>query len=191
MVRSSTRGSGNSPKDENWIAWMEEHGGLLPIDPDEEGLAWPAMSEWDGDANNEGNPWMIPPPHNSCRGKAYVRDGDGNYIIDKASKTRIMRPCWNWPMKGSTVCLYHGGGPERVRKKAMERLLSGVDAATGELLKVALNPDTEDKVKVQAINSILDRAGLRGGVDITVDAVPEWQKMLKDMFDGKQAQAED
>lgn len=183
MVRSSDRGTGNSPKDENWIRWMEEHGGVLPIDPDEEGLAWPAMSMWSGNASDEGNPWMIPPPHKTCKGKAYVRDADGNYIID-ANKQRIMRPCWNWPMKGSTVCLFHGGGPERVRRKAMERLLSALDMTTAELVKLALNPDTEDKVKIQAINSILDRTGLRGGVEVDIQT-PGWQDVLKNLFEGK------
>ncbi|HEX7041532.1 MAG TPA: hypothetical protein VF202_15555, partial [Trueperaceae bacterium] len=156
MVRSQKRGTGNSPKDEMWIEWMQQHGGLTPIDPDEAGLPWPAMQQWDGDADNEGNPWMVPPPHKSCRGKAYVRDADGNYIMDRNGK-RIMRPCWNWPMKGTTVCIYHGGGVEKVRKGAMERLIGALDYTTAELIRLALSKKTDDKVKIQAINSILDR----------------------------------
>jgi hypothetical protein len=180
MVRSGNRGSGNSPKDEAWMKWMAENGELKAIDPDEEGLPWPAMTEWSGLSEDEGSPWQIPPEHKSCSGKAYVRDADGNYIID-ATKTRIMRPCWNWPMKGAKVCIKHGGGIERVRRGAMERLASALDATTGELIRLALSEDTEDKVKIQAINSILDRTGLKGGVEIDVN-VPGWQEALKELF---------
>jgi hypothetical protein len=180
MVRSANRGKGNSPKDEEFMEWMEEHGELKPIDPDEEGIPWPAMHEWSGDGKDEGNPWMIPPPGKRCRGKAYVRDADGNYIMD-ANKTRVMRPCYNWPMKGGVVCIKHGGGIERVRKGAMERLASALDATTGELIRLALSEETEDKVKVQAINSILDRTGLKGGVEVDIN-VPGWQEALKSLF---------
>lgn len=185
MVRSRDKGVGNTPKDEMWFQWMQEHGGLTPIDPDEAGVPWPAMHQWDGDAEDEGSPWMIPPPHRSCSGKAYVRDADGNYIMDSSTPPkRIMRPCWNWPMKGAKVCLYHGGGIERVRRGAMDRLISALDATTGELIRLALSPETEDKVKVQALNSILDRTGLKGGVDISIET-PGWQDMLKDIVAGK------
>lgn len=187
MVRSSTRGNGNSAKDDAWIAWMKEHGDLKPIDPDEEGVPWPAMSQWSGDSEDEGNPWMAPPPNHErrCVGKAYVRDPDGNYIMDK-NKQRIMRPCWNWAMKGAKVCVKHGGGVERVRRGAMERLVSALDATTGELIKMALSDDVEDKVKVQAINSILDRAGVKGGIEVDVK-VPGWQDAIRKMFDSEAA----
>lgn len=185
MVRSTTRGNGNSPKDEGWLQWMEENGGLEPIDPEEAGVPWPAMSQWSGNAEDEGNPWMVPPPHASCAGKAYIRDADGNYVMDSSTPPkRVMRPCWNWPMKGSTVCIKHGGGIERVRKGAMERLASALDATTGELIKLALSNETEDKVKIQAINSILDRTGLKGGIEIDIQT-PGWQEALKDLFSGK------
>lgn len=185
MVRSSSRGNGNSPKDEAFIEWMEDHGELTPIDPEELGVPWPAMTQWSGLAEDKGNPWMIPPPGKRCNGKAYVRDADGNYIMDSDNPPkRIMRPCYNWPMKGASVCIKHGGGIERVRRGAMERLIGALDATTGALIELALSPDTEDKVKIQAINSILDRTGLKGGVEIDV-SVPGWQEALKDLFQGK------
>jgi hypothetical protein len=161
---------------------MKENGELKAIDPDEEGVPWPAMSKWSGLAEDKGNPWQIPPPHAACAGKAYVRDVDGNYIMDSDDPPkRIMRPCWNWPMKGSTVCIKHGGGIERVRRGAMDRLVSALDVTTGRLIQLALDPGTEDKVRLGAINSIMDRAGVKGGVEVDLK-VPGWQEALREMF---------
>lgn len=182
MVRSSNTGVGNTKKDQAYIEWMELEGkGLEVIDPQEEGLPFAAKLMYAGDGDSDDSPWKIPPPGKRCNGRAYVRDEDGDYIVDK-NRNRIMRPCWNWPIRGGKVCLFHGGGVVRVRKAAIERMASALDAASGALIKIALNENEESKVRVQAINSIMDRVGVRGGVEVDLKD-PGYLDVLKGFFE--------
>ena len=96
--------------------------------------------------------------------------------------TLLTRPCALAPMKGSVVCHAHGGLTPGGRKVAQQRLDAAAGAVVSRLVGIALNPSTLDEVAIRAINSILDRAGVRAGVDISVET-PEWQSMLKEMFE--------
>jgi len=53
----------------------------------------------------------------------------------------------------------HGGAAPQVKAKASQRLLAAADSVAGELVRLALNADSE-AVRVQAARDILDRAGL-------------------------------
>lgn len=195
MARSTTRGTGNTPADEAYIQWMElaENGGLevLDLKAQEEELPFPAKIRWDGDNDDDDSPWKIPPPGRRCRGTAYVRDADGDYVVDR-NNVRLTRPCWRHPIKGATVCLAHGGGVARVRRAAIERLASSLDAVTGALIKIALNENAADKDRISAINSIMDRVGVRGGVEVDIKD-PGYLKVLADLFDapGEDGQEDD
>ena len=85
-------------------------------------------------------------------------------------------------MKGMTVCLVHGGGVVRVRRSAIERMASSLDAITGALVKIALNEQVSDKDRISAINSIMDRVGVRGGVEVDLKD-PGYLKVLAGLFD--------
>lgn len=168
---------------------MEDNGYLEVVDPEELGVPWPAKLKW-SNPDDDGSPWKIPRPGKRCKGKAYVRDADGDYVLDAKNK-RIQRPCYSWPMIGTTVCTKHGGGIERVRRAAADRLISALDATSGELIKMALNMDSEGnpglgeiepKVQLQAVNSLMDRAGLRGGTDIHVAEDPAYLDVLQDVW---------
>lgn len=186
MARSQARGTGNTPADAAFIEWMElaENGGLEIIDlkEQEDDIPFPAKIRWDGDNDDDDSPWKVPPPGKRCVGRAYVRDADGDYIIDR-NNVRLTRPCWKWPIRGATVCLTHGGGVARVRRSAIERMASALDAVTGAMIEIALDEDAADKDRISAINSIMDRTGVRGGVEVDIKD-PGYLKVLGDMFEG-------
>lgn len=195
MARSTARGRGNQPHDEEFLDWMEDHGELEVVDPEELGVPFPAKLKWSR-VDDDGSPWKIPRPGNRCKGQAYVRDADGDYVLD-AKNNRIMRPCYAWALRGTSVCMKHGGGVERVRRAAMERLIGALDATSGELVKIALNLDAEGnqglgdiepKVQLQAINSLMDRSGLRGGSDVHIAEDPAYLDVLKDVWREKHAE---
>lgn len=188
MARSQGRGRGNSPADEEFVEWMAENGGLEPISPDAEDLSFPVKVRWTGKAEDEGSPWVLPPPGKRCVGTAYVRDADGDYVVDK-DNVRIQRPCHRWPIKGGKVCTAHGGGIIRVRKAAIERMANALDAVTGELVRTALG-SRDDNARVKAITAIMDRVGVRAGVDVQNLSDPEYLNVLRGIFDSKAPPAE-
>lgn len=182
MARNQKTKKGNIPADDAFIEWMQERHALEVFDSkqEEHGLPFAAKLRFKGDRDDDDSPWKIPPPGKRCAGTAYVRDVDGDYIVD-LNNERIMRPCYNWPMKGMKVCLYHGGGVKRVKKAAVERLVSALDAVSGALIKIALDENADPKVRVQAINSIMDRVGVRGGTEVDIKD-PGYLDVLRDMF---------
>lgn len=182
MARNQKTKKGNIPADDGFIEWMQEHQGLEVFDPtkEEEPLPFAAKMRWKGDRDDDDSPWKIPPPGKRCNGRAYVRDVDGDYIVDMNNE-RIMRPCYRWPMKGMTVCLYHGGGVQRVKKAAVERLASALDAASGALVKIALDENNAAKDRIKAIENIMDRVGVRGGTEVDINN-PGYVDVLRDLF---------
>lgn len=68
--------------------------------------------------------------------------------------------CKRRPIPGGRVCFVHGGGSPAVKAAAQRRLLEAVDPLITELLKLALDDDTEPRVRLAAIRDALDRAGL-------------------------------
>lgn len=189
MARNQKTNKGNIPADEGFIEWMQDNQSLEVLDPkdDDNALPFAAKVRYTGKRDDPDSPWMIAPEGKRCRGKAYVRDEDGDYIVDMNNE-RIQRPCYRPPMKGMTVCLHHGGGVTRVKKAAVERLASALDAATGALVKIALDENNDPKVRVQAINSIMDRVGVRGGTEIDIKD-PGYLDVVKGLFERRKPKA--
>jgi len=187
MATSSTRGGkGNYKHDDAFIDWMaDSEQGLyeIVIDPELDDIPFPTKLQWNGDSDTEESPWQVPPPGRRCNGRAYVRDPEGDYIIDKNGK-RIMRPCHMWPMRGMTVCLKHGGGVARVKKAAVERMASAMDALTGALIKIGLDETAEPKDRLKAILAAMDRVGIKGGQEIDIKD-PGYIDVIKDIFQNK------
>jgi hypothetical protein len=177
-------GSGNIKFDQKWLQRAEDAGMLEVIDPDSpDAPPDGARMRFNGDPNAEGSPWVIPPEGGRCRGKAYLRDGEGNYVYDEKGR-RIRRPCLNWPIKGGPVCIPHGGGVPRVLAAAKMRLLESADVVTAALVKMATDNTIDPKARIQACNSILDRIGVKAGVDVTVEVKP-WQDLLQKLERGQ------
>jgi hypothetical protein len=174
---------GNSPSDQ---AWIDKHlAELRPVDEDED-VPFGVRTKWSGKAEDAGSEFQIPPDDRRCVGEAFVRDVEGRRILDAEGKL-ITRHCSGWRMKGSTVCFKHGGGTEASLNAARRRLVAAVDPAIGHLVEILVSRNTETGDRLKAIAQILDRAGVRGGMDVHV-ANPEWQGLLKDLFtDGRPA----
>lgn len=179
---------GNTAHDQRWLAAVEEAGKLEILDDDApvDALPFGARMRFDGDPRNEGSPFHLPQEGQRCKGKAYVRDAGGHYVLDKDDR-RIYRQCMNWPIRGGAVCIKHGGGIPRVLQAAKMRLLASADIVTGSLIHMATDSKVSAKERIQACNSILDRVGVKAGVDVTVEVKP-WQDLLQSLQ--KQAGAE-
>jgi hypothetical protein len=75
-----------------------------------------------------------------------------------------------------SMCFIHGGSLPNVKKKAEATLLSvrmrlvqSAPMALEGLIDLAEKPTTGDAIKLKAFTEILDRAGIKGGVDINVE----------------------
>ena len=78
--------------------------------------------------------------------QAHLRDGSG-------------KPCRKQAKKGMTVCGSHGGSAPQTVKAAKLRLLEAADPLMAELIRITLY-GKDERTRVQAINSALDRAGV-------------------------------
>lgn len=174
--------AGNTKGDQQWLADQVALGLIKDIPEDEEDVPFGALKIWTGDFDDATSfsYWTLPPEGKRCNGKAKVRDEKGRPVLDK-DKQILMRPCAKPTIVGGSVCIHHGGGPDRVRKAAQMRLLSAADGLIGALIKIALDEKQDARARVQAINSALDRAGIKGTIDITVE-VPKYKEMLAEMF---------
>lgn len=172
---------GNTKSDR---AWIERHGDEMEEIEDGEETPFGVRLRWKGEAPSIAGEFMVgadEPEGKPCVGRAYVRDVEGRRIIDM-NGALLTRPCMKPPMAGGIACASHGGMTPQSLSAAKERLLASADAVVGRLIGIALGRDTLDTDAIRAINSILDRAGIRAGVDIDLKT-PEWQAMLKEMFE--------
>jgi hypothetical protein len=92
-----------------------------------------------------------------CKGKVKLRDEAGEYIRDETGAVQT-RPCKRRPIRGGTVCPYHGGKAPQVKKKAERRMLAMVEPALVEL-EVLYTQNDHLPTKLGAIRTVLERAG--------------------------------
>lgn len=83
--------------------------------------------------------------------------------------------CGRWSIRGATVCLSHGGQLPNVKKHAAAavetarmRLVDMTDEAVSVLIDLT-SPGTSDAIRLKAATEILDRAGIKGGMDINIE----------------------
>jgi hypothetical protein len=113
--------------------------------------------------------------------------------------------CKRWSIRGYHKCIKHAGPgalmPDgNVQKYAANiieaarlRLVDSTDMAIDVLEELWSNPATGDAIKLKAATEVLDRAGIRGGIEIKVDAevvespVNEIQKRLTKLKEGAAA----
>lgn len=119
------------------------------------------------------------PDDRKCNGTAYVRDATGMYVID-CEWQRLTRPCLNRPGKGTNVCHAHGSQIPVVKAAAERALAEAAEAVAFRL--IGLTDKAEDeKVRLAAMNSVLDRAGIKGGMQVEI-TTPGYQRVLDKMF---------
>lgn len=111
--------------------------------------------------------------------------------------------CGRWSIMGHDKCMVHGGHLPNVQKAASTRveaaklrLIEDADLAVDTLFEL-LKPGTAANVQLGAAKEILDRAGIKGGYEVTVevnngaDPSEDILKKLQIMRERAQPQIED
>ena len=134
----------------------------------------------------------IPPSGGSrkvrCKGRTCIRhprdheepEMRGQPILNEDG-LRQYRPCSAWAANGTDYCSAHGGTtPAAIN--AAKRTIALATPGAAEVLQEILhdNSQTAD-ARIKAAIQILDRGGVRPGVDVSVET-PGWQKVLGKMF---------
>jgi hypothetical protein len=183
VVTPTTKEFGNTLGDRAWLTAARSYGLIEEVPADAEGeIPAGARFQYTGPMIARKDFWSWPPDGERCSAESYMRDEEGHYILGQGY-FQLKRPCALRPIVGGPVCVPHGGGIERVRRAAELRLLGAADAVIGALIVIALDTKADEKARVQAINSILDRAQIKGVTQIEVD-VPAYREAIKNAFKG-------
>lgn len=180
LKRRADGSPGNSKTDQAWIEAASARGELRIIEDDAD-VPFGIKTQYTGNLEDWGSAFQIPNPESRCEGRAYVRDEDGGRIIDADGRI-LTRPCARWRMRGSNVCGHHGGLTDGGKAIAQRRLTEAADMASGRLIRMIEDKNVDPAERLRAINSLLDRVGIKGGVEVTIET-PAWQEMLKDMWE--------
>lgn len=135
---------------------------------------------WSGRSCDIAASFQAPPDKMRCIETFAVLDDDNNPVLDM-DRSPLRRRCEGWQVLGGLKCIEHLGGRAKVISKAQERLVNAADAMTGMLIDMAMGVGlgaTDAATQLRAINSVLDRAGIKAGVEINHTIAP-WQEMLE------------
>lgn len=187
---------GNTIPDRAWIEEIRAIGELH--EPDEAfrpaGFLYNVIWQWEGtleDLNIEFFESFIPAGRRRCNGTAYVRDERGGYVID-ADWNRLTRPCLAAAARGTVICHSHGAKIPQVRAAAEKVLADAAEIVAMRLVGLtgATDENAESiahKDRISAANSVLDRAGIKGGVNVEV-STPGFKNVLERMFGDDKAE---
>lgn len=185
---------GNTIPDREWLAACIEAGEITKITPRDRpaGVVDDVMYVWEGYADELNIDFFesfrrprADGQDRRCNGTAYVRDERGGYVLD-VEWNRIRRPCLSHPARGTIVCHAHGAKIPAVKAKAQQVLAEASEAVALRLVGLTLTADEdgdaiEHKVRLAAMNSVLDRAGIKGGVEVEV-TLPGYKKIMSQLF---------
>ena len=123
-----------------------------------------------------------------CAGRAVVRYPKdykdptlrSQPILDPDGRKQY-RPCQAWAMHGSTVCDMHGGNAPQVIAEAKKNLALATRNISDVLIDIALDERQAPDVRIKAAVQVMDRAGIRSGVDLGIE-IPKWQDVLGQLF---------
>lgn len=195
---------GNIRADREWLEELMEAGEITRVEPDDrpKDVLDDVIYQWSGFADEIDEnfflwyrrPLKATGEIRRCSGEAYIRDERGGYILD-AEWHRIRRPCLANPSTGATVCQSHGGRIPAVRAKAQRVITEASEVVALRLVGLTATKDEdgdtiEHKVRLAAANSVLDRAGIKGGVEIEV-TLPGYKKIMGAMFGAEEAEGDD
>jgi hypothetical protein len=90
--------------------------------------------------------------------------------------------CLKAAINGATVCRYHGGAAKHVKAAARARIENAQDLMAKALLRMAVDDNVADAVKLSAIKDALDRGGLRAPTEVVLS--PGQQPGYEEVFDG-------
>jgi len=192
---TKVKADGNSRPDREWLAALDE-GDIkeFPPHPTKRGkYLLPEDVYWDIKYQFQGYAEEVDPEFfeafrrgdRQCTGVAYIRDERGGYILD-LDGVRLQRPCLSIPLNGSMVCQKHGGQLGHVKRAAEERLSHAAEKAASTLITLTDVYDeagelVDQKVRVQAANSVLDRVGIKAGQSVELD-MPGFKNVMDKLF---------
>jgi hypothetical protein len=186
---------GNSICDREWIADMLADGSLRTIEPDDRpaGFLYDVLYRWDGNADDINPEFFefyrplrgVSERPRQCNGTAYIRDHRGGYVVD-AEWIRIRRLCLGRPARGTNVCHAHGASIPQVKAAAQRALAEAAEIVALRLVGLTDMADERNeaiahKDRISAANSVLDRAGIKGGVEVEI-STPGFKRVLEKMF---------
>jgi hypothetical protein len=181
---------GNCKVDQRWIAEIGDD--IVEVDQEDLKKLWDEIY-WDIKYQFQGLAEEVEPAYfeearrgtRVCSGVSYIRDSRGGYIIDLEG-VRLQRPCLRNPALGAAVCLRHGAQTPHVRAAAIARLSHAAEKAANTLITLTdprdeLGEIVDQRVRKSAADSVLDRVGIRAGVEVEVE-VPGYKKVMEKMF---------
>lgn len=134
---------------------------------------------WSGRSADLGNPYQVAPDEYRCQRTRVMHDDEGGQILG-VDRNPLKEQCPAWAMPGADRCVEHAEGSKAVMEKVRERIASDANVYYAQLRADALNPDNSASDRIKAINSLLDRGGLKAGVEIsaTEDSWAALQKLI-------------
>ena len=98
--------------------------------------------------------------------------------------------CKRAAINGGRVYTHHGGNAPAVKAKARQRLEDAADRMARELLKMTVDENVSDAVKLAAIRDALDRAGLSARTAVSVEVGPRpFEVVFDDIASGSRAES--
>lgn len=164
---------------QSWGHWIDD-----PESPDEEVWVPVEAKEEDADSDEASTPMQSmavadprkPEPKEGS--SADLAWADGREPKRRCSARRTNgAPCRKAAMTGSAVCRNHGGAAPQVKAKARLRLEEAADRLARQLLGMAMNDKVPAYVKLEAIKTALDRAGIsaKAAVEVEVGPAKGWE----------------
>lgn len=193
LKKAKVKTGGNYRADIAWLDAMAEAGMLYSVDkttPRPPEMTYDIHYQWDGEAEALDLDFFEQfryHPRN-CNGTAYIRDETGMYVVDN-DWIRLTRPCLRMPSKGVNVCMVHGAKIPVVKAAAQRRLAEASEMVAMRLIGLTDSVDERSepiahKDRISASNSVLDRAGIKGGLEVEIHA-SGFQGVLSDLFGGE------
>jgi hypothetical protein len=179
---------GNSKGDQAWLEAVAED--LIDVSDEDKpkGFLYDVKLMWKASID-EIEPafwdeWM-PKTGRRCTGPSYIRDERGGYVVDE-EWIRLRRPCTANPAIGATVCYRHGAQIPHIQAAAKQRLAEAAEIVAMRLVGLTdIKDENGDPIthkdRIAAMNSTLDRAGIKGGTEVEV-TVPGYKQVLEDVF---------
>lgn len=111
----------------------------------------------------------------------------GRCRIKKRFGPHAGEPCGKWAMRGTTVCVEHGGSTPSVRKAAQRRVQKAKDDLAANInlgvqrhIHLIKSNDTPHNVHLQAVKLMYDVAGMNAPEEEVVEEVKESPLMKLD-----------